>query len=114
MRILITFLLLSSICLAGIDDVRRAALMLPPGSPIELKLKSKEKLIARLESIQAEHITITVLDPNAASPREIPFKEIKSLKEHDRCESSRGWAATGQVLLGLWIILTLLSVAFGG
>jgi hypothetical protein len=57
---------------------------------------------------------VSVLDPTATLTRDIAFKDIKSLKEHDRCEGSRKWAATGQILLALWIILSLVSVAFGG
>jgi hypothetical protein len=87
-------------------------LEIPPGTMIEVRLLSKEKLRGRLGEITDEGFAVQTAKGNKIETRKIAFEDVKSLAkvEGRKAAKTAGWIVLG-VLAGVGALILIMVIA---
>ena len=90
-------------------------LEIPPGTMIEVRLLSKEKLRGRLGEVSDEGFALQTAKGNKIETRKIAFEDLKSLSKVEGAKAAKtaGWVVLG-VLAGLGAVVLILALVFAG
>ena len=79
--------------------VREQVLEIALGSPVEVRLRSKQKLKGRMGEVSDEGFSVQHVKADKLETTKIAFSEVKSIKEVGQSKHSRakmaGWIAVG-------------------
>ncbi len=90
-------------------------LEIPPGSRVQVRLKSKEKLRGRLGEVSDEGFVVQYAKGNQIEERTIGFDEVKSLKVKKGGTSTAVWVLAGVVAgIGALFLIVIVAFAAGG
>jgi hypothetical protein len=87
-------------------------LEIPPGSMIEVRLVTKEKVRGRLGEVSNEGFSLQTAKGNNIETRKIAFEDLKSIKkvEGKKAAKTAGYVTLG-VLAGLGAVLLIIIIA---
>jgi hypothetical protein len=95
--------------------VKKQAISLAIGSPLEVRLLTGEKLICRYVALTDAHITVASARAGAIVEQEIPFARIeKMLPADDRKPHHRLLAGCGKLFTAAAVIGLIAAAAMGG
>jgi hypothetical protein len=92
--------------------IQEQLVLMPPGTIVEVKTKSKEKFIGRLGALTAGSFELQIPKGKSIEKQMIGFDEVKSVKIREHFGMSRGgktalWilAGAGILYLVLWLVI---------
>jgi hypothetical protein len=87
-------------------------LEIPPGSMIEVRLVTKEKVRGRLGEVSNEGFSLQTAKGNNIETRKIAFEDLKSIKKVEGAKAAKtaGYVTLG-VLAGLGAVLLIIIIA---
>jgi preprotein translocase subunit SecF len=90
---------------------------IPPGSPVEVKLRTKEKFRGRLGDVSDEVFVVKVATGDKIEDRKVAFDDVKSVKKVEGTSAKKvaGYSvlAVGAAV-GILVVVGLIAIAAAG
>jgi hypothetical protein len=92
-------------------DLRTQLLALPIGTPLEVKMKSGERVRGRLSSVDSDRFTLAVGRGPTPTTRVIPFREAQRIKAQPRTLTSVfAWVVGGALIAVVVIFVAVVLI----
>jgi hypothetical protein len=92
-------------------DLRAQVRTLPIGTPLEVKMKSGERVRGRLSSVDSDRFTLAVGRGPTPPTRVIPWAQAQSVKTRPRTATSVvAWVAAGAILAVVVVIVAVILI----
>ena len=66
---------------SAVSHLKKKVLEIPAGSPVVVKLRTKETIRGRLEDVSNDGVTVKVAEGPTIEDRKLPFDQVKSVRK---------------------------------
>ena len=102
----------------GDSTLKRKVLEIPAGSPVEIKLKTKEKMRGRLGDVSDDGFQIKVANGSTIEDRKLTFQQVSSVKKTGGASTKKivGYSALGvgiTIAVAAVVLVVMVAVVVG-
>jgi len=92
--------------------IKQRVIEIGPGSLVEVRLHSKQRLVGRITAISDESFGLQAVKGDRIAEQKVAFGDVKSIKQKNPSNATRVWAVVG-VTLAVVLVLGAIVAATG-